>query len=541
MPAEIAARASAQRWPLLLLSLAALVVGLAMVWLFDPAKINPDTLQLIDTARYLRSGEGLTSGIVYYDAQLAFGRVPAPMTIWPPGFPSLLAAGMSIGMSGEATAYALCLVAHLAATFLLYFGLRRVAVSPAIAALSGFVWLVHPTALNLAIVSFAEPIYTLFTLASCIALVEAVRESPRWRAWLAAAGVSAAFAVLMRYNGVLWPTAAGMCLALLAWRQRSWRPIGIAVAFGALAAATTLALFWRNFALSGYVSGGQFEYGGAAGIGEVARRFYWETDLLFGAMLTTQPLVFAIAFGVLMAAVIGTVRSARLHEPRAFILALCLVNGAVVATFLLYNAVRSSIVFVDYRYWLPVIPFLLIVVAIVADAAVVKLRGGVAGRSRLWPAMVVLSAGALAVSTAVAFAPAWPFAQPHPATAIIRKALQERLADGRTLGTALAGPADAPHLLLSNEERRLGSAMHLAVVGLPIARYTQHVWTSDTVASLVRKFGVSQVLFFPGTYDDEFGIQFYRDLEEGRVPPWLAVRFQGEGAVLYDVVVSELR
>ena len=541
MPHDTQTVDRAERLALLLLAVAALAVALVLVWLFDPAKINPDTLQLIDTARYLRSGDGLTSGIVYYDAQLAFGRVPAPMTIWPPGFPSLLVAGMSLGASGEATAYTLCLIAHLAAAFLLYFGLRRVAVSPVIAALAGFVWLVHPTALNLAVVAFAEPIYTAFTLASCIALVEALRESPRWRVWLAVSGVSAACAVLMRYNGVLWPAAAGLCLAVLAVRRRSWKPIGIAIAFGALPALVTIGLFWRNFVLSGHLSGGQFEYGGAAAITEVARRFYWGTDLLFGAILTAQPLVFASVLAVLIAAVIATARHAHLHEPRTLLLTFAVVNTAIVSTFLLYNAVRSSIVFIDYRYWMPAVPLLLIAIAIVTDAAVTKLRSRHAGRSRVWPAAIALSAATLAVSAAAQVVPSWPFAQPHPAKRIIREALQEQMPDGRTLGTLLSGSADAPHLLLSNEERRVGSAIHIKVVGLPIARYTQHVWSDDTVASLIRRYGVSQVLFFPATYEDEFKIPFYRELREGQVPPWLTVRFRGKQVVLYDVVASELR
>ena len=529
-----------QRLPLVLLSLAAALVAGVLAWLFEPGKVNPDTIQLIDTARHLLNGEGLTSGIVYYDAQLAFGRVPAPMIIWPPGYPLLLAAGMGLGAAPEWTAFALSLAAHLAVVFLIYFGLRRIEASPTVAALAGFVWLVHPTALNLTISCFAESLYTAFTLASFLALVEVVRAAERWRIWLLAASASAAFAVLMRYNGVLWPAAAGLWLLVLAVHRRSWRPVGIAIAFGALPAITTLGLFWRNFALSGRLSGGQFEYGGAEGIAEVVRRFFWGTELLFGSLLATQPIVLALVFGIFAAALAGVLRGSRLHEPRALVAGFSLVSTAVLAVFLFANALRSSIVFVDYRYWMPAIPFLLIVIGIVVDAAVSKLRAAQPNRAILWPSLVALSAGTLALSTAIALVRSWPLTQPHPATAVIGKALAERMPDGRELGALLTG-SDAPHLLLSNEERRLGFATGTAVIGLPVARYTQHVWDDATVESVIRDFGVSQVLFFPATYEEAFRIPFYRELREGRVPPWLAVRFQGEQAVLYDVVASELR
>jgi len=175
---DLPSAAGAERIALLLLTVASMLTAVAVVWLFDPLKINPDTMQLIDTARHLVAGQGLSSGIVYYDAQRAFEVVPAPMIIWPPGFPWLLAAGMSVGLTAEATALASCLIAHIATTFLIYFGLRRVGASAAIAALVGGVWLAHPTALSLTISCFAEPIYTALTLASWLALIRALSTPP---------------------------------------------------------------------------------------------------------------------------------------------------------------------------------------------------------------------------------------------------------------------------------------------------------------------------------------------------------------------------
>jgi hypothetical protein len=537
---DLQSAAGAERIALLVLTAAAMVTAIAVVWLFDPLKINPDTMQLIDTARHLVAGQGLTSGIVYYDAQRAFEQVPAPMIIWPPGFPWLLAAGMSVGLSAEATALASCLAAHIATTFLIYFGLRRVGASAAVAAVVGLVWLTHPTALSLTISCFAEPIYTAFTLASWLALIKALGTPQRWRAWLIASGALAALAVLMRYTGVLWPAAAGLWLAFLALRQRSWRPIGLAIAFGALPAITTLALFWRNYTLNGELSGGQFDYGGSAGVGEVLRRFYWGTDLLFGSTLTSHSLALGAVFAVLGLAIVQLALTLRSSEPRGLLVGLSLTKTIFLAVFLFINALRSSIVFVDYRYWMPAMPFMLMVIGLVADSAVSKLRAASATRAKAWPGVVAFAAAALAVSVFIAFGTGWPYTQPHPSTEVVARALTEKLVDGRPLASVLSGSADSPRLLLSNEERRLGYVAHVAVVGLPIARYTQHVWTSDSVAGIVSKFGISHVLFFPSTYEAEFKNPFYEDLREGRQPDWLTVSYRGERFVLYQVVPEKL-
>jgi len=272
----------------------------------------------------------------------------------------------------------------------------------------------------------------------------------------------------------------------------------------------------------------------------VLRRFYWGSDLLFGSTLTSQPLVLGAVFAVLALAIALLALTLRSSEPRGLLVGLSLTKTAFLAVFLFINAVSSSVVFVDYRYWMPAMPFMLMVIGLVADSAVSKLRAAPATRAKLWPGAVTLSSAALAASVFIAAGKGWPFTQPHPATEVVAHSLTEKLADGRPLASVLSGAADSPRLLLSNEERRLGYVAHVAVVGLPIARYTQHVWTSDSVAGIVGRFGISQVLFFPSTYEAEFKNPFYEALRDGRQPDWLTVRYRGERFVLYDVVPEKL-
>jgi hypothetical protein len=245
-------------------------------------------------------------------------------------------------------------------------------------------------------------------------------------------------------------------------------------------------------------------------------------------------------FAVLGLAIVQLALTLRSSEPRGLLVGLSLTKTIFLAVFLFINALRSSIVFVDYRYWMPAMPFMLMVIGLVADSAVSKLRAASATRAKAWPGVVAFAAAALAVSVFIAFGTGWPYTQPHPSTEVVARALTEKLVDGRPLASVLSGSADSPRLLLSNEERRLGYVAHVAVVGLPIARYTQHVWTSDSVAGIVSKFGISHVLFFPSTYEAEFKNPFYEDLREGRQPDWLTVSYRGERFVLYQVVPERL-
>lgn len=526
------------------LAAAALLLGVALALRFDVTLILPDTIQLMDAARHLLAGDGYSSSIIYYESQHQFASVPAPLTVWPPGFSLLLAAAMALGLSAPIAAFALSLLAHFAVTGFIYVGLRRVDVSPWVALVAALAWLLHPSVCTMVLASTSEPIFTGFTMASCILLAEAWRRA-RAGAWLIAAGACAAFAILMRYNGVLWPAAAGLWLASAAIKQRSWQPLGRAVVFGALPALTTIGLFWRNWALTGRLSGGQFEFGGAGGLGAALRSIYWESHLLFGKLMTVDGLVLVPVLAVLVGALVMTGRRLSFGQPRAVLFGLAIANFVVVAAFQLANGVLTSMVFVEYRYWIPALPFLFLCVGLVADDALTRLRASPGWTAASVPALVaVIGAAILAVSLVADLARRWPaLAHVHPATRTIEQALAERVPDGRTVREVLTLAGD-PEPLLANFEHRLARTTGRAVIGLTDARYTGRVWTDAETAQLVKVRGIREVIFFPTAFDPALAMNanapFFRELYDGHPPDWLTPRYISRTVQLYDVAPSKL-
>ena len=80
------------------------------------------------------------------------------------------------------------------------------------------------------------------------------------------------------------------------------------------------------------------------------------------------------------------------------------------------------------------------------------------------------------------------------------------------------------------------------VVGLPGPWYTRTVWTEDEARRVVRKYGVAYIVFFPDLFDlsapDLANQTFFRDLKQGRVPPWLEPAFSSASVRLYQVNAS---
>jgi hypothetical protein len=523
----------------------ALATVLALAFRFDPGLIMPDTIQLMDAAHHLLAGEGYSTSIIYYETQQQFASIPAPLTVWPPGLSWLFAGVMAFGFAAPRAAFIVALLSHLVVTALIYVGLRRVAVPTWIASIAALVWLLDASICSLVLACTSEPAFIACTLASCMLLVEAMRRPVGSTKWLLGAGACAAYAILVRYNGVLWPAAAGLWFLVLAVRERSWRPLLRAIVFGSLPALTLLTLFWRNLQLTGRLSGGQFEFGGAGDIAHVVRTVYWESHLLFGSLVTSYPAVLALVAALFVFGVVIAARRLTFMQPRATLLALAVLNFAVVAVFLLGNGILSSMVFIEYRYWIPTLPFLIVSLAIVVDEAIAKLRSPGAAVALLQPAaLVVLVAVFLAVSLLIEFPRRWTTLAPvHPATIAIDHALAERLPDGRTLRDALTAGADPHKPVLALFEHRFSRATGRAVLGLADARYTHRTWTADETAKLVKERGITEVIFFPTVFDPTLAMnanmEIYKELYAGMPPDWLRPRYVSPTVQLYEVVVPK--
>ena len=522
---------------------AMLLTAAVLIGLYDPRLINPDTIHLVDAARHLLAGDGFSSSIVLYESQLQFLRVPVPLTVWPPGLSWLLLLPMQLGMSGEAAAFGLCLIGHLATTWLIFVLARRFA-SPWIAAVAAIAWLLHAIALMMVLALYAEPIFIAFTVASYFALIEASTEQGWSMRWLLLAGAAAACSILMRYSGVLWPAAAGLWLLCIAWRSRSWQPIRAAFVFGALPALTTVALFLRNFLLTDRFSGGQFEYGGSGGVLVVARYLLWDSNMILGKVLRMSPVVFALVVGTLIVAIVFAARRPRASGPRDAAIGPAISSILVLVAFLVGNAIESSLVFVDYRYWLPALPFLAILLSSVAHDALIAVPSRPSLGKTMWPAAVLASCAILTISVLAALPERWPIRTAHPTVAMVEQALAQRMPDGRTVREALT-TGDLRKPLLAHLEQRFYAQTGRAVVGLIDANYTKRVWTKDEVKHLVQQYGIEQVVFFPQAFRPRLvendNQQFWNELLGGHVPLWLKPHYVSERIVLYDVVASELR
>lgn len=473
--------------------LCALLGMVVVLWLgrSDNAPVH-DAIQAIGAARSLLAGEGYSSPIVYYELQYRLGPdVPVPQTVFPPGTAALVALLAQVGIPAASAPFVIASAGLLASAAVMRQILLAAGAPSALAALVAVAWLVHPRMGELVRGGAVEPLFIALLLAALWGVQRGLSSRPVWGALLAA-GLACAGAVVVRYIGVV-PVAALGVTGFLLLRRVGWKPaFAAAVCVGGPAALVAMGLFLRNLALTGRLSGGQFDPARVTDI-DAALALLVDAARLSAAMPDWPGLSLAVmvAGGVAgVAAVLWAWRGAeRIPPDTQAVLWSCVALVASQALFFAWSTARVAPWFASWRYLLPVVPFVWIILVLL----LVSWQGGSRmQRLAVWSSPVLLCAAVFITVRALA-APT-PMAQ-------ARQEIEQALAapcGSVTLADHLrALPPHQP--VLSTEEHLLHLTTARPVIGLTSSVYTARRFTPEGVRALMERFGARDVVVFSAT------------------------------------------
>jgi hypothetical protein len=340
-----------------------------------------DSYQYISVASNLAHGHGLRTSIIHYDTERAHGTIPAVMTTFPPGYPALIAAVASFGLTLEMAAVFL-----VAVSFLLLLPLIAM-----VAAWMGIsTW---ATRMTLALVAcnaqasfYSTAILTesVFAALSCGALFLYIRHEQLWSAqhgigavpgnfrYAAAASTLVAAGSLVRYAGLFLFLTVAVYYGVQLFRRRDRTSLAV-FTIASAGGIPIGALFVRNMLLTGSWQGGNTKIVNnpimpvLKQFGRAMFHIFCGEDLEFHLTLTTLALAVS-TFTLFSLAVIGIIRSNSLrHRVRLpaglqiILLYLVVYTGA-----LIYLGAHSDITF-NSRYFYPLMPLLYLLLALCAD------------------------------------------------------------------------------------------------------------------------------------------------------------------------------
>lgn len=514
----------------------ALAVGVVLLtmllvtdWIWQrasPLGFNDDAAQTLSTASQWQKGEGLTTTVLYYDSQLD-QTAPAVQTVWPPAMAVLTASISDLsGLSLASALVALLLLSHALTA-------AGVAVVVALAwrresahghgfgrwwvgAVTALFWLTCAPAVLGVARGLSEPLYLAFTVLALLALVLAVsnNETPVWQRaatrqwpWLLLASTAVTAALLTRYQAVALIVPLLMAAAMVGapgtTAAQRMRMAGVVVI---LPVVTLGAMFWRNWATTGALTGGASAASGQS-LAEMAARMSWL------APAWQQPVMWVLLGSMLLAGLLALVlwargfnscRSvpARVSRSVRTGLIFCLSAYAANLALLMLLGLMSTVYVLELRY-LTINLMLLVLPAIVV---LQQMQWGWISKTMPRPQLAIsLFIVGLLLLQILAFQPTVEGRLADAPPAQIAKILSTPLieVDGQSERESplswLARQPSPPKLLSTNAQSL--ALVLLAyevpvdtVMGLPLPVFTDRAWDNQQIQALANRHSVDFVL-----------------------------------------------
>jgi hypothetical protein len=354
------------------------------------------------------------------------------------------------------------------------------------------------------------------------------------------AGLCASAAIGVRYAGLFLVAAAAVNYAILLVCSRDKRLIPEAVLFGVPPTITAWLLLSRNAELVGSVEGGNtYELGES--LQTVIVRLVASGTELFGI---SRSFLLSGSVAEYVAAVtitVGTLLVSRFFADKArrrqtldF-----LSNPVRLLTIVFPVVYLAAVTYLEYskgsgisqRMIMPVLPFTMALFA--ALVAQVK-------QPRKSAFFVKLTCGVLTCGFALGQYNAYHVLDDEaPASPIIHKMLQAEISDGETVEAFLHSKISNSRPLLANQPQLVYGIIKRPVIGLATDRYnTAGVpWTQQRVdAEIISKYGVRYVLLAKGArVIDRHTSLFFKELNQGKVPPTFHCVFENQDLILYEL------
>lgn len=469
--------------PLFLLAMVVTCVVYLATLPLDAGFLNADVHQQIVSARAMLRGEGFAANIMYYEVQVEQG-LGARQTIWPVGYPALLAAlSLLTGLDPVSIAQPLSALGHVLAGSLLM-ALARQAGQPRL--LSGCIlvgYLLLPTISQNVASGWSEGWFISTWLGAGLLLRKAARR-PCKELWVGLGCVAALASFLFRYSGVVVVVAfvgTALLWAFTCKVNRRWS-LGAVSVFAAACGAVVAIVLGRNLMLVGAISGVTHPKLAPPDTPPL-QQFVWTLERMFGAESFLG--LFVLIAGFCGVACLGsrgepdlqarqkTVTEVSFDYSTMFLFA----SGALYAALLVGFAGTGAAYRIDGRYMLPLVPVTMAV--LLSFGAQVSLKHRLGPRGAGVVRLTLLAIFLWGVVTAHVSSYSW-WKNPTRGVAAWR-AFQAPGPNGTSVADELRSISAGFPSVLSANYQALGSILDKPTVVLAEPTYTSTTWTAGAV------------------------------------------------------------
>lgn len=506
-------------------------------------QLSNDAFQYLSVADNIRHGHGLRTSLVHFDEQRAFGVLPAPQTVFPPGYPVAIALVSSLGLTPEWAGLLVSTASLLLLVPIVLWAGRSLRLAPATR--NGVILVLITSALSwrYAAAVLSESLFTALSTGAVAVLlhVETQPASNRRRAgWIVLAGLLAALSYWVRYAGLFLMAALVLYLAARAIADRRRRRLQDLLLFSLASAPLTVFLMLRNISLVGSFKGGNTKLLSKP-LGLLASEAAFAAfQFLLGPNFRKKDLLapglLEIAFGLaLLAAGAALVFLIHRHWRRMLPrrpgapLVLCATYVCVYIAAILYAGKVTPISSEDPRMYYPILPVALLTLAsCVPSIAQVPIPGR--------RALVMGMYAALLLHACLSFRSLVRYRDRPNQSERIAAWLHEPVSEGLSLKGWLDGAIPAESAILATEGQACGYVLKRGVVSLLERHYCTQSWGDQELRAAARAFRAPLLILFresPTMHSLADDSPLIADLLQERPPAWMKLAARSASCLVY--------
>jgi hypothetical protein len=507
----------------ILVLLGVVALALSHDFMSEPGLGN-DSVQYLDAAAHLASGDCFCTTVAHFDEQVAMGHLPIPFTHFAPGYSLFIAALLRLGLAPETAGYLISALSYLITIALFWYIGSALGARPLVLGAIGLLWVTNATTILIAGFVSTEALFTAIFLGVAALMVADIKAAGS-RPWLLVSlGILAGAAYWVRYPGLFVVPVVAFYLSWRWWNNRRtlpWVLVGLA-----LAAAECLAIMARNATLTGSWRGG-FSSSHKNSLKwvlvESVKAFY---HLLFGDRVVAHLSVWIVLFACALPAAIVLAflawRNRREEVPSAFKPAF-IWFGLLIGVYWagIVYAVMHSIASDLVRYYFPAYPLVLVMAAAAALA-----------RKTLENLVIaVLVVAVLAVQSRSLLTK--PPARPDFA---VRDLFKEEVQPATSIGTWLTSHVSRKDVLIAANGQIVHYVLQRPVVALIDPDSSARKTDDAGLHALMSQFGARYLLLFPGSkaVQEQDDTPILNSLAAGAVPPWLTLATRTSDVEVYE-------
>ena len=506
---------------------------------YKKSLMGADTAVYISVAKNILKGKGFSTSIIYYDEDRLTGKIPAPETVFPNGYPFLISLVMMLGVSPAYSAFIICIVCFNLIGIELYLISKKFNYSNILYIFIIVSWFFSTYIWYYVLSCLSELSFIFFTTTSTYLLL--LNELKNSKIYVFYSSIAAALSYTIRYVGIFFILSLIIYFIYKYLKNRNRDSLTNIIIISLIPTVSVVATIVRNYLVVGSIRGSSRYlpestisdtiyaiYSAFCGFSGFSKKALFSLDIP-SLLIALSVFIFVFLVSIFIRDVVKKKIFVNSNTPRILFIKFLIIYVIVTFVFLTYFNIKS-IEPLEKRYLVPLMPMIAIIIAEMFYSLKKYL---IINPKKLFPCIYFIALAFLSGQTNV-----YSMTEERNKNNyydIIYEALKGP-DTSENLNVYINEIINKEKIVLGNATEYLGNILDVPTIGLTSTTYHKGNWPLTEVIYTIKKFNIEYVIFFPQLYRlTQKENKFYHDLKTNNIPNWLIEIYKNTIVIIFKV------